>query len=89
VSGDPYDQEETPVDRPTIRTNEDLAQALDIDATMASRLRNGHRLPSASLMYRIHEVFKVPLDEIHEARNNGHEAFGEFVRERLFSEAPV
>lgn len=70
--------------RRRVRTNDELAEALDISFSMASRLRNGHRYPSAALMIRMARVFGIPLEEIAAARERGLEAFGEFMRARVY-----
>lgn len=68
-----------------VRTNDELAEALGLSFTMASRLRNGHRLPSIATMRKIQIEFGIPLEEIAAIRERGHEAFGEFMRSRIYT----
>lgn len=40
-----------------VSTNQEFADLVGIDFTMASRIRNGHRVPSREVMIRIIEAF--------------------------------
>lgn len=64
-------------------SNQQFADAVGIHFSMASRLRSGTRLPSADLIMRIHEVYDIPLEDLHRARADGAEAFGQFLRDRV------
>lgn len=67
-------------------TNQEFSDRVGIHFSMASRIRAGKRLPSADLLHRIHREFKVPLNDLHQARNEGAVAFGRLIRERVFKE---
>lgn len=69
-------------------TNREFAEATGCDDTMASRLRNGKRLPGADLLLRIHEAYQVPLDALHDARTRGRKAMGELLRNSIFDVNP-
>lgn len=61
-------------------TNEDFGKAVGCSHSMASRLRAGKRLPSASLMERIGTVFGIPADEMLRAHKRGADSFGRLIR---------
>lgn len=68
-------------------SNTDFARRVDIHYTMASRIRNGRRMPSAATLSRIQEAFGVKgkkLDSMMTAVAGGQEHFGEWVRANLF-----
>lgn len=64
-------------------TNQQFADALGIHFSMASRLFSGHRLPSADLIYRIHQVYGIPLEDLHAARDKGGTALRDLLRDRI------
>lgn len=53
---------------------------------MASRLRDGKRLPSVRLMKRIAAEFDVSIDDLVRVHTQGSEAFGELLRDRVFGD---
>lgn len=65
-------------------TNYEFGEKVGCDYTMASRLRNGHRLPSTGLLIRIRDAFELPSDEILAAYNKGSAEFGQFLQQRIF-----
>lgn len=67
-----------------VRTNDELAEALGISFTMASRLRNGKRFPSIAVMRKIQQEFGIPLEEQVSIRERGLDAWGEFMRARIY-----
>lgn len=71
-------------DTKTPMTNKAFGEAVGCDFTMASRLRNGDRLPGLRLMIRISEAFDLPYDELVAAYQEGHAAFGTYLRQRVF-----
>lgn len=76
----------TKVATPTM-TNERFAELVGCHFTMASRLRNGNRLPSLSLMQSIHEAFNLPYDDLMSAYKLGAAAFGQYLRLMVFQDA--
>lgn len=50
---------------------------------MASRIRNGKRLPGMATIRRIHREFDVPLDVLVDAYSEGPDAFGRLLRDHL------
>lgn len=69
-------------------TNMAFARKCGVHFTMASRLRNGHRLPSTSLLIRIHKKYHLPLADLTKAYSGGREAFGAYMRENVFEATP-
>lgn len=61
-------------------TNNDLGDLLGVGPSMASRLRSGHRLPSAKVMDQIAKHFDVTLEQLHCARRAGAREFGRLLR---------
>lgn len=68
-------------------TNEGFATAVGCHFTMASRLRNGRRLPGLALMAKIKEAFNLPYDDLMAAYDEGAEAFGRYLRINVFKDA--
>lgn len=68
-------------------TNEDFAKRVDVHFTMASRMRNGQRLPSVKTLVRISQEFNLPVETLTTAHSAGPEAFGKLLRERVFEAA--
>lgn len=67
-------------------TNAEFAKRIGVHFSMASRLRAGKRLPSATILRRIHQEFRVPLKDLMDAHEQGPKAFGALLRERVFKE---
>lgn len=65
-------------------TNEEFAEKVGIHFTMASRLKNGQRLPSVRTLLRIAEAFDVPLDDLARAYEYGADEFGALLRDRIY-----
>lgn len=65
-------------------TNEAFAQATGCTFTMASRLRNGRRLPSAALLIRIMDAYDLDAEEILLAHQGGPEIFGQYIRKMVY-----
>lgn len=63
-------------------TNEAFAARVGIDYTTASRLRNGHRLPSGALLVRIHREFGIGYKALMEAYEAGPSAFAALLAKR-------
>lgn len=53
---------------------------------MASRIRNGRRLPGVLTMRRIHSELGIPYAELVEAYHRGARAFGKLVSAALDDE---
>lgn len=68
-------------------TNDQLGERLGVSHAMASRLRNGRRLPSVKVMDAIHREFGIPVDELHQAYLAGSEVFGRLLTRAIT--APV
>lgn len=60
---------------PTPISNAALGERLGVTKSMASRIRNGKRLPSAVTLARIADEFKIPVARLVAARNEGPAAF--------------
>lgn len=67
-----------------ILTNEQFGERVGVHFTMASRLRNGMRLPSVTTLSNITREFNLDPQDALEAYRGGAEAFGRFLRERVF-----
>lgn len=65
-------------------TNYSFAEAVGINYTMASRLRNGKRLPSGRLLLRIQEQFGLPYEELRDAYQGGSAEFGRYISAKIF-----
>ncbi len=69
-------------------TNQAFAEAVGCNFTMASRLRNGKRLPSFRMFLRIVEAFDLDLQEAaaaYQASSLDHaEPFGRYLTEKVF-----
>lgn len=64
-------------------TNKQLADAIGVSQSMASRIRNGQRLPSIAVMNRIASYFDVDLLRLVNTHEQGRAAFGALIRELL------
>lgn len=60
-------------------TNDELGRRIDVSPSMASRIRNGRRLPGTRTLGRIHVALGIPLDDLHRAYNEGPAAVGRIV----------
>lgn len=69
-------------------TNSSFAAQVGCHHTMASRLRNGKRLPSLSMFATICETFDLDTDDALSAYKQGPDAFGAFLRATVFSRIP-
>lgn len=67
-------------------TNETFAKAIDVHFTMASKLRNGHRMPSIPTLIRIWQAYGLDGNELLAAAAQGEESFGRFLRGRIFED---
>jgi transcriptional regulator with XRE-family HTH domain len=64
-------------------TNDAFAARIGVSHSMASRIRNGRRLPSVRTLDAIHRELNIPLDELHRAHLAGPEEFSAVVRRAL------
>jgi transcriptional regulator with XRE-family HTH domain len=60
-------------------SNKDLATLMGVSPSMASRVRNGKRLPSTKVVMQIHERMSIPLDDLMAAHTQGCEEFGKLI----------
>lgn len=65
-------------------TNNEFGDRVGCDFTMASRLRNGERLPSRELLERIVAAYGLDGNEALAATRAGRSAFKEFLRVKVF-----
>lgn len=65
-------------------TNEDFGDKVGCHYSMASRLRNGERLPSRDLLRRIISAFGLNRAEAYEAYDQGREEFSRYLRDTVF-----
>ena len=65
-------------------TNDEFGAKVGCDFTMASRLRNGKRLPSRELLENIVAAYHLDANEALAATRAGADAFKEFLRVRVF-----
>lgn len=66
-------------------TNEEFGNRVGCDFTMASRLKNGRRLPSRDLLSRIVEAYGLDATEALAASSAGKEAFAAFLDRHVFN----
>lgn len=66
-------------------TNDEFARLTGCTYTMASKIRNGARKPSGSLLTRIILVFELDAQEATEAYAGGAVVFGDFVSAKVFN----
>lgn len=69
-------------------TNSEFAQRVGCSEAMASRLRNGHRLPGARLRDRITREFNLDPTEVMASYDSA-VWFGSFLRIRVFESEGV
>jgi transcriptional regulator with XRE-family HTH domain len=70
-----------------VRTNPEFAELAGIAPTTASRIRNGHRVPSRETVQAIIAGFQLTgsvAQRCKDAYLTGGNAFAEFVRKELF-----
>lgn len=60
-------------------SNKQLADLMGVSPSMASRVRNGKRLPSTKVVMRMHQRMNIPLDELMAAHTAGVQEFGQLV----------
>ncbi len=60
-------------------SNKELADVMGVSPSMASRVRNGRRLPSTAVMMRLHGYFNIPESKLLAAHADGAEMFGRLV----------
>lgn len=61
-------------------TNQEFGDLVGVDHSMASRLRNGKRLPSLATLRRIHAVLGIGWTTLLTAYDGGPQAFGAMLR---------
>lgn len=66
-------------------TNEEFGAKVGCDFTMASRLRNGKRLPSRELLESIVNVYHLDANEALAATRAGREAFATYLDRTVFN----
>lgn len=64
-------------------SNQELGRRIGVTHSMASRIRNGERLPGTQTLYRIHQELGIPLEDLFRAHGEGPEAFGALISVRL------
>lgn len=68
-------------------TNTEFARRVGVHFTMASRMRNGQRLPSVRTLSRISSAYGVPVEQLIKAHSEGPDAFAALLREKVFEAA--
>lgn len=68
-----------------VLTNREFGDRIGVSPSMASRIRNGDRLPSLRVLQAIHEEFGTPVDKLLGEASQGPEQFGQLVRTELAS----
>jgi transcriptional regulator with XRE-family HTH domain len=66
-------------------TNEEFGANVGCDFTMASRLRNGKRLPSRELLESIVSFYHLDANEALAATRGGKEAFAAYLDRTVFN----
>lgn len=69
-------------------TNSQFAAAIGVHFTMASRYRNGQRVPSTKVLQKIAQEYELPIDELVTAATAGGRQFGHYMRIHLFGAEP-
>ncbi len=72
---------------PNAITNVEFGRRVGCSHSMASRIINGHRLPSIDVIERIRAEYDVDLDAMLDARRQGAQAFGVLMREQVIAPA--
>lgn len=65
-------------------SNHQFADKVGCNYTMASRLRNGKRTPSAQMLVKICEAFDLNKGEALQAYSQGREAMAKWLRDEIF-----
>lgn len=66
-------------------SNYEFGRRVGYHHTMASRIRNGNRLPSVEKLTVIKEEFGLNLDELVAAHNEGAAAFARLMSREVFN----
>lgn len=66
-----------------VLSNKELGDLIGVSHSMASRIRNGRRLPGTRTLGAINRGLGVPLSDLHAAHREGPAAFGALLREHL------
>lgn len=61
-------------------SNREFGEPLGISISMASRIRQGKRLPSTHVLNEIAKRYKLPLEDLHAAYEKGADEFGHYIR---------
>ena len=64
-------------------SNRALGDAIGVSPSMASRLRNGKRLPSLRVLTVLADYLELDLFKLTNAHTQGAEAFGKIIRKGL------
>lgn len=70
-------------------SNPSFGAAVGVHYTTASRYRNGERLPSYAVALKMARVYGLDLEEMMTAMAAGTEAFGHYIRMRVFGPEPA
>lgn len=70
-------------------SNDELGRRIGVSHSMASRIRNGRRLPSTRTLARICQEFDIPLPEAHQAYECGPLEFGLLVSRAVDSHSKI
>lgn len=65
-------------------TNHQFANDVGCNYTMASRLKSGHRLPSATMLGKICKAYGLDEGEALRAHTQGAEVFSAWLRKKVF-----
>ncbi len=65
-------------------TNEQFGARAGVSESMASRLRNGQRLPGAGVLSNIIQEFDLDPAAVFKAYSSGAEAFSAYLKEYVF-----
>lgn len=65
-------------------TNPEFAEAVGVDFTHASKIRNGSRLPSLPVLVKIREVYGLDGNEALDAYAQGPEVFAGYLNSKVF-----
>lgn len=64
-------------------TNKEFGDSIGVSSSMASRIRNGHRLPGANTLTQLSIYLNADLAHLHAAYSQGSRVFGAEVRRFL------
>lgn len=68
-------------------TNDEFGERVGCHFSMASRLRNGERLPSRELLRRIISAFELNRADAYDAYDQGPKAFSKYLRDTVLEPA--